>query len=310
MEQDELIIWVYLWVCEHLQAIKAPWPGQRLRRGGFDPALTDEEALTIELCGEMMRLRSDKAILSHFQRHYQDWFPQLRERTRFVRQCADLWRVKVQLQERLLRERFVQEHWIQPVDTMPLPVCAKVRRHRDRVFAGVARLGYCAAKDLYYYGFKLGLRVTEVGLIAHYELLEANPHDCRHLPALVEGAQNQPHQGLVPVDKGFFDPTGWRLLNRHGTHIVGHGPEPVDHHRPQELVLPEWLERFCAKARKQVEVVAALLCSRFAVERIRAHDQWHFEHRLLRKILAFNLLVVCNLQLHRPPLDLDGLVGD
>lgn len=68
-----------------------------------------------------------------------------------------------------------------------------------------------AAKDVFYYGFKLGLRTTQYGLIAHHALLEANTCDCRHLPALVEG-----HQGVVPVDKGFFDPIGGCLVAKEG----------------------------------------------------------------------------------------------
>lgn len=307
MERDELIIWVYVWVCEQVQAwrAEAPQSRARLRRGGFAPALSDEEALCIELCGEMLRLGSDKAIYFHFKTHYQAWFPHLKDRPALVRQLANLWRLKLVLQERLLRAHRVHEQPLQPVDTMPLPVCAKARSHRDRCFAGIARKGYCAAKDLYYYGFKLGLRVSEAGLIAHYALVEANTHDCRHLPTLVEG-----HQGLVPVDKGFFDPALWRRLWEQGIHIVGRGPKKVDGHRPPELLLPAPVERVCARIRKGVEVVAALLCSRFSVDRIRVHDLWHFEHRLLRKILAFNLLVALNIERARQPLDLDGLVGD
>lgn len=314
MEQDELIIWVYLWVCEQMEALRATWPNQRARRGGFAPALSDEEALTIELCGEMLRLNSDKAIVSYFQRHYPTWFPHLRDRSAFARQVANLWRVKEMLQQRLLRRHFVYEHPIQPIDTLPLPVCAKARAKRDRVFAGVARKGFCAAKDVFFYGFKLGLRVSEAGFIAHYALLEANTHDCRHLPALVEGldecAWRYDTPVLVPVDKGFFDPTGWRLLFARGAHMVGRGPKRVDKHRPAELRLDDFVERLCARVRKKVESVASLLCSRFHIEHIRVHDLWHFEHRLLRKILAFNLLVACNLFLGRPPLDLDGLVRD
>ncbi|BCM92063.1 hypothetical protein IAD21_03942 [Abditibacteriota bacterium] len=314
MEQDELIIWVSVWVCEQLEALRATWPHQRARRGGFDPALSDEEALTIELCGEMFRLNSDKAIVAHFQRHYRDWFPHLRDRTAFARQVANLWRVKESLQQRLLWAHDVHRQLLQPIDTMPLPVCGKARSKRDRVFAGLARKGFCAAKDTFYYGFKLGLRVSEQGFIAHYALLEANTHDCRHLPALVEGiaevALEHHTRVLVPVDKGFFDSTGWRLLFNRGVHLVGRGPKRVDKHRPAELRLSDFVERLCAKVRKQVEVVASLLCSRFHVERIRVHDLWHFEHRLLRKILAFNLLIACNIHHHRHSLDFDGLIRD
>jgi len=316
MEQEELIIWVYLWVCEETAALQEQWPKGRIRRGGYAPALSDEEALTIELCGEMFRHPTDKSIVGFFQTHYRSWFPHLKDRSAFARQVASLWQVKQQLAQRLLHAHQVQEAYVQSVDTLPLPVCAKARRHRDRVFKGVAALGFCAAKDLFYYGFKLGLRVCERGFIVHHALLDAPTNDCRHLPTLVEGMgapcalADDDGVRLVPVDKGFFDPTAWRILIRQGAHIVGRGPKKVDKHRPLELRLSSWLEKMCAQARKRVEVVGALLCGRFALDHIRVHDLWHFEHRLNRKILAFNLLVAANLTLGKPPLDLDGLVRD
>jgi len=38
-------------------------------------------------------------------------------------------------------------------------------------------------------------------------------------------------------------------------------------------------------------------------------DLWHFQHRLIRKVLAHTVGVFLNLQLGRKPLDLDGLVA-
>jgi hypothetical protein len=68
------------------------------------------------------------------------------------------------------------------------------------------------------------------------------------------------------------------------------------------------LLKFCAWVRKEVETVGAHLTERFALARIRVHDLWHFHHRLIRKVLAHTVGVFLNLQLGRPPLDLDGLV--
>jgi hypothetical protein len=56
-----------------------------LAGAGFAPALSDEEAFTLELCGEMLRLHSDKAIYFHFKMHYQNWFPNLKDRPAFVK---------------------------------------------------------------------------------------------------------------------------------------------------------------------------------------------------------------------------------
>jgi len=72
---------------------------------------------------------------------------------------------------------------------------------------------------------------------------------------------------------------------------------------------PRCLLRACARIRKGVETVGSHLTERFAVARIRAHDLWHFEHRLIRKVLAHTVGVFLNLQLGRTPLDLDGLLA-
>jgi hypothetical protein len=69
--------------------------------GGFEPTLSDEEVITIELCGEFFKLGGDQEIFDHFREHYPDWFPGLGERTRFVRQVANPWQVKAALQQRL-----------------------------------------------------------------------------------------------------------------------------------------------------------------------------------------------------------------
>jgi len=61
MDRDHFIITVYCLVCEHYQAIKARY---HIRRGGFAPALTDEEVITIEICGEYFKGGTDKDIFA------------------------------------------------------------------------------------------------------------------------------------------------------------------------------------------------------------------------------------------------------
>jgi hypothetical protein len=97
MDRDDFIIAVYCLVCEHYEAVCATLP-HRLRRGGFAPQLgdeqlSDEEVITIEVCGEYFKMNSDKDIFAYFHTHYQHFFyqhffPQLQERSRFVRQGA------------------------------------------------------------------------------------------------------------------------------------------------------------------------------------------------------------------------------
>ncbi len=296
MDRKDFIITVYLLVCQHYRAVTACIP---LRRGGFAPALTDEEVITIETCGEYFKLATDEDIFDYFQAHYQAWFPQLRERTLFVRQAANLWHVTALIQRRLTEVSGQAADPVQVIDTMPLPVCVRTRAPRDRCFKPEADYGYCAAKELHYYGFKLGLRVARSGMIIHYPLLPARPHDVQLTDELVAA-----FAGVVPADKGFIDAVRQELLaERHGVLLV-----TPPRKRMQAGYAPAVLKR-CTRWRKRVETVGSHLTERFGVARIRVRDLWHFQHRLIRKILAHTVGVFLNLQLGRKPLDLDGLVA-
>ena len=78
MDRDQFIITVYCLVCEHYAALRAR---VRLRHGGFAPALTDEEVITIEICGEYFKCGTDKDIFAYFVAHYQAFFPRLHDRS-------------------------------------------------------------------------------------------------------------------------------------------------------------------------------------------------------------------------------------
>ncbi len=296
MDRDEFIITVYCLVCEHYRAIKAI---ASLRRGGFAPALSDEEVSTLEVCGEYFKLATDKDLLAYFRTQYAHFFPRLRERPLFVRQAANLWQVKAAIPQRLTRVSGQAADPDQSIDTLPLPVCGYTRSRRARCFNAVADSGHCAAKQLDDYGFKLGLRIARCGLIPPCPLLPARPHDIRVLDELLEG-----FAGLVPADKGFIDAFRHALLAaRHGV-VVGTPPRKgmTTPHSPPLL-------KSCARLRKGIETVGSHLTERFAVARIRVHDLWPFHHRLIRKVLAHTVGVFHNLHLGRPPLDLDGLVA-
>ena len=61
--------------------------GTRLRSRGPTPALTDVEALTIEIFGETLGLNSDASIWRYACDHLRDWFPGLGTEWNFVRRC-------------------------------------------------------------------------------------------------------------------------------------------------------------------------------------------------------------------------------
>jgi hypothetical protein len=98
-----------------------------VRRGGFAPALSDEEVITIEICGEYFKLATDQDIYDYFRAHYRHFFPNLADRTLFVRQAANLWLVKAAIQQRLTVVSGQAQDPVQMIDTLPLPVCVYTR---------------------------------------------------------------------------------------------------------------------------------------------------------------------------------------
>jgi hypothetical protein len=294
MDRDDFIITVYCLVCDQYRALFSEQP---LRQGGFTPQLTDEEVITLEICGEYFKLNADKDLFHYFRQQYQTWFPRLRDRSLFVRQAANLWQAKAAIQQRLTVVSGQATDPVQIIDTLPLPVCVFTRSRRDRCFKPDADYGHCAAKKLTYYGFKLGLRVSHVGMITHFPLLPARPHDIQFLDELVEH-----FVGIVPADKGFIDEFRQALLAEQGVVVI------TPPRKRMTTTVPRLVLKTCGRIRKCVETVGSQLTERFAVERIRVHDLWHFQHRLIRKVLAHTVGVFLNLQLGRPPLDLDGLL--
>lgn len=147
MDRDEFIITGYCLVCEQYQVIKTTSPG---RRGGFAPALSDEEGITREICGEYFTLSTDKDLFAYFRTHYTHFFPHLTDRTLFVRQAANLWSVKGLIQPRLTQGSGQSADPGQISATLPVPVCGYTRSGRDQCFKPLADYGHCAAKKLDY----------------------------------------------------------------------------------------------------------------------------------------------------------------
>jgi hypothetical protein len=66
MDRDTFIITVYCLVAEHYKMLKNL---SHIRKGGFPPQLTDEEVITMEICGAFFKLHTDKDLFAYFHFH-------------------------------------------------------------------------------------------------------------------------------------------------------------------------------------------------------------------------------------------------
>ena len=296
MPLDEFIIRVYCEVCKAYAAAVASTP---LRRRGFAPALSDQEALTLELVGAYLGMSQDKQIWSYFYRHWRAWFPGLGARSTFVRQSANLWAIKQCMHRHWVRRLGACERSVHLVDGFPVPVCHFRRAHFSQVFRGEAMFGYCASKQQTYYGFKAMVLTSDEGVIQDIALFAANVDE---RDALVD-MDLSAIEGTLLGDKGFIRPILKEDLARHGIELHTPLRSNMKDSRPRSFT------RWATGARRLVETVIGRLCERFEIERNRARDLWHLVSRLYRKVAAHTLCVLLNRQLGRPCLHLDGLVS-
>ena len=131
MDRDLRLVWLY---CVIEDAVRQILGETRLRSRGPTPALTDVEALTIEIFGETLGLNSDASIWRYACDHLRDWFPGLGTEWNFVRRCANLSWLKARVQDALFHP---SGDW-NAFDGLPLPVCRYARSRRDKRFRGEA----------------------------------------------------------------------------------------------------------------------------------------------------------------------------
>lgn len=280
------------------------------RRAGFDPVLTDAECLTIELVGHFIGYPTQKQLYEQMRERFGTWFPGLKDRTAFLRQCANLWRVKAVLHHLLVQRLSGHQAPCQIIDTLPIPICHLQRRWRRKIFKTdpifafpQPTKGYCAAKKEAYFGFKGGLRITDYGLIVHAPLLQAYGHDSTCREALLCGVA--PHT-CVLGDTAFLD-LDWQQACQEDHSIrvltpIKSNMKPHPQRKP--FILPT-----AGKAlRRLIETVYAQLTQRFHIARMKVRDAWHLQNLWITKILAHTVCVFLNIQLQRDPLDFEGLV--
>jgi len=301
--RDEFIIHVYCLVVQYFQQ-RFP---TSLRHAGFAPALSDEEALTIELVGDFLGMETDKQIYRYFRKHYRAWFPHLPDRSTLVRQWQNLWRVKYELWQALVRDSGACNDPVQVIDTLPVPVCHFRRAASRRIFRDDVvcqpSYGYCASKDWHYFGFKGGVRMSaSTGMILAAPILPASPHDSDLLDYLLRGV---PSSTRILGDKGFIDLEEQQRLNDSWGILL---QTPLRRNMTDRPTFR--LHKLGNRVRRLIETVNGQLTQRFHVQTMRVRKGWTLAAKWYRKILMHTICVFTNLKYGQPPTQFEALVTD
>lgn len=278
MPLEDFIIHTYLIIDNFGQKLG------RLRQRGPLPKLTDAEVITMEIVGEYLGLGSDKRIFEYFQTHWQEWFPHLKHRTVFTRQCANLWKVKEFIHTQLIKGH--QDNLFL-FDGFPIPTCHKKRVTSHNPLKAKGGFGYCAAKDEKYFGFKGHLITSQQGFILRLSITAANIDERDVLGELSKGLQ-----GMMVADKGLIRPELSAEMNNNGLSLQTPLRSNMKDDRSPEFV------KSIVRIRRTIETVIGQLTERFCIQNIKTKDLWHLTAKVGRKILAhtFSFLVGNSLQ--------------
>jgi len=115
-------------------------------------------------------------------------------------------------------------------DTKPLPVVGYRRRKRHSDFSGSANYGYCSARNLKYFGYKLVMLSTLAGLSIAYDLVPANTDERQAVGAVLSqvcGSDVYGDKGFIGQDwqEQIHRSTGNRIWTIHRSN-QNHQPSP------------------------------------------------------------------------------------
>jgi hypothetical protein len=271
--------------------------GKRLRQRGPMPTLSDSEVLTIEIVGEFLGFDQDKALFWFFRSYYDEWFPALREihRTTFVRQAANLWKIKEKLWEHLL-SKIHYDPYISIMDSFPLPICRFARANRCRRLREIAEYGYDEVAKQTFLGLRTHLRVCWPGVIVDHRLVAANVSDVTVAIDMLEDVQ-----GYLLGDRNYWSPDTMAHMRMHGLHWL----VPYKSSKREKQPWPIYLKH----KRYRIETVIGQFVEHFNVKKVWARDAWHLVSRWLRKVVSHTLLFFLCQKAGLPPLQFASLVS-
>ncbi|WP_110513544.1 IS982 family transposase [Herpetosiphon llansteffanensis] len=155
------------WYQASPHATSAPGPGPA-------PALTPSEVLTILLAMDVVPFPSERSFLGFLRATHGDLFPTLPHQSQFNRHARRLCGLLEPLRRSWLAAWATVACPQVILDTKPIPVVGYRRSKRRSDFAGSASYGYCASRNLHYFGYKLVMLTTLDGIPVAYDLVPAH----------------------------------------------------------------------------------------------------------------------------------------
>lgn len=203
--QDRLIK-VYLKVCDTWKAGVCNSAERMSNNRRFD--FTDEEVVTIYLFGIMSGRRDIREIYTFTKNHLLDWFPRLSGYNAFVHRLQKLAPAFMSLSN-FISEDFEKKNesqqkiWL--TDSFPIVTASGKRKPSTKIAPELINKGYCASKDMFFYGVKLHVigrdRMFTTPFPEFVLMNKAGENDLTSFKQYSQGL----HDGHIFGDKAYVD---------------------------------------------------------------------------------------------------------
>lgn len=177
--------------------------GARLlgRTVGSKPEFSDSEMLTLMLAIDFFEFTSERRFVAFIRANYLALFPKLLDQSQYNRRARSLRYLLNELRKDWAAELGVQfeQHFL--LDTTPVIAVGYRRDKNHSDFRGSAEYGYCSARRLKYFGYKLVMLTTLDGTPYAFELVPANTDEREAADEILD---TLPPGSNAWSDKGFI----------------------------------------------------------------------------------------------------------
>lgn len=231
---ETLLTTLYVLVDDACQAVLGHPPV----KVGAKPELSASEVLTLMVAHDFLPYAGERQYLGYLRANHAALFPELLEQSQYNRRVRALGGDLERLRQSWVMELVGEAVDTLLLDTKPIPVMGLTRSKRKSAFAGSADYGYCAARQMAYYGYKLVMLTTLCGVPVVYDLVPANVDERQAANAVLHRVQGMD----ILADKGFVG-HAWQDHVQQTTHNRLWTPKRANQAKQNPPDFDRWLNR-------------------------------------------------------------------
>ena len=220
--------------------------GKRLLKGkvGTKPIFSDSEMITLMVAADFFGYNSETQFLNYVRANHLDLFSQLVDQSQFNRRARNLRLLVEELRRYWVCQLGVTNQHQFLLDTKPVPVVGYTRSKRHSQFAGQADYGFCASRQMKYFGYKLVLLSDLHGVPLMYDLVPAHTDDREAAEVVLDYVR----QCDIFADKGFIGDDWQREITcQTGNHLWTH--KRLNQHQQN----PKAFDELIGRVRERIE---------------------------------------------------------